>query len=73
MRGIVELEVLRAIERQLPAGIPIRSFFDLIVGTRYVTLVFCIPGQQLRAFQNIDRAFKEHGITHGKYLSRLQG
>ncbi|KAL8814115.1 MAG: hypothetical protein Q9223_006639, partial [Gallowayella weberi] len=33
MRGIVELEVLKAIERQLPAGIPIRSFFDLIVGT----------------------------------------
>ncbi|KAL8777571.1 MAG: hypothetical protein Q9213_007807 [Squamulea squamosa] len=33
MRGIVELEVLRAIERQLPVGIPIRSFFDLIVGT----------------------------------------
>ena len=39
MRGIVELEVLKAIERQLPAGIPIRSFFDLIVGTRYVTLM----------------------------------
>lgn len=34
IRGIVELEVLKAIERQLPAGIPIRSFFDLIVGTR---------------------------------------
>ncbi|KAL8929810.1 MAG: hypothetical protein Q9208_000954 [Pyrenodesmia sp. 3 TL-2023] len=33
MRGIVELEVLKAIERQLPAGIPIRNFFDLIVGT----------------------------------------
>ncbi|KAL8687035.1 MAG: hypothetical protein Q9224_005271, partial [Gallowayella concinna] len=33
IRGIVELEVLKAIERQLPAGIPIRSFFDLIVGT----------------------------------------
>ncbi|KAL8736432.1 MAG: hypothetical protein Q9166_000224 [cf. Caloplaca sp. 2 TL-2023] len=33
MRGIVELEVLQAIERELPAGIPIRSFFDLIIGT----------------------------------------
>ena len=35
VRGIVELEVLRAIERELPANIPITSFFDLIVGTRY--------------------------------------
>ncbi|KAL8916178.1 MAG: hypothetical protein Q9172_006425 [Xanthocarpia lactea] len=33
MRGIVELEILKAIERQLPAGVPIRSFFDLIIGT----------------------------------------
>ena len=36
MRGIVELEVLKAIERELPENIPISSFFDLIVGTRYV-------------------------------------
>ncbi|KAK0515924.1 hypothetical protein JMJ35_001958 [Cladonia borealis] len=33
IRGIVELEVLKAIEKALPADIPIRSFFDLIVGT----------------------------------------
>ena len=36
MRGIVELEVLKAIERDLPGKIPIRRFFDLIVGTRFV-------------------------------------
>ncbi len=35
VRGIVELEVLKAIERELPANIPITSFFELIVGTRY--------------------------------------
>ena len=34
IRGIVELEVLKAIERELPANIPIISFFELIVGTR---------------------------------------
>ena len=34
--GIVELEVLKAIEMKLPLNIPIRSFFDLIIGTRYV-------------------------------------
>lgn len=36
MRGIVELEVLKAIETKLPHNIPVRSFFDLIVGTRFV-------------------------------------
>lgn len=36
MRGIVELEVLKAIEEKLPLRIPVRDFFDLIVGTRFV-------------------------------------
>jgi patatin-like phospholipase/acyl hydrolase len=34
MRGIVELEVLKAIEYHIGVGIPVRAFFDLIVGTR---------------------------------------
>jgi len=34
IRGIVELEILRAIERFMGDKIPIQSFFDLIVGTR---------------------------------------
>lgn len=38
MRGIAELEVLKAIQQQLPRGIPIHMFFDLIVGTRYATI-----------------------------------
>lgn len=33
MRGIVELEVLREIEKALGDKIPIQAFFDLIVGT----------------------------------------
>ncbi|KAH7392786.1 acyl transferase/acyl hydrolase/lysophospholipase [Pyrenochaeta sp. MPI-SDFR-AT-0127] len=33
IRGIVELEVLRAIQRQFSDRIPIRAFFDLIIGT----------------------------------------
>ena len=36
MRGIAELEVLKAIQNHLPR-IPIHEFFDLIVGTRYGT------------------------------------
>jgi patatin-like phospholipase/acyl hydrolase len=40
IRGIVELEVLRAIQQELGGTggekIPIQAFFDLIVGTRQV-------------------------------------
>lgn len=35
MRGILELEILRAVELALGGKIPIQAFFDLIVGTRY--------------------------------------
>ena len=35
---MVELAVLRAIELALPRDIPVRAFFDLIVGTRYVEM-----------------------------------
>lgn len=35
IRGIVELEILRLIQKALGANIPIQDFFDLIVGTRY--------------------------------------
>lgn len=34
MRGIVELEVLRAVEQALGGKMPVQAFFDLIVGTR---------------------------------------
>ncbi|PIA80036.1 hypothetical protein CB0940_12119 [Cercospora beticola] len=33
VRGIVELEVLHAIERELDGSLPVQAFFDLIVGT----------------------------------------
>lgn len=38
MRGIAELEVLKAIQNHLPRGIPVHMFFDLIVGTRYAMM-----------------------------------
>jgi hypothetical protein len=34
IRGIVELGVLQAIEKKLGGKIPIRAFFDLIIGTK---------------------------------------
>lgn len=40
MRGIVELEALKAIEEKLPLLIPVRDFFDLIVGTRFVYRIY---------------------------------
>lgn len=38
MRGIVILEVLRQIQQELGGRIQVQEFFDLIVGTRLVTL-----------------------------------
>lgn len=35
VRGIVELEILRAIELEFGGQVNIQHFFDLIVGTRY--------------------------------------
>lgn len=40
VRGIVELEVLRAIEEELGGNLHIQAFFDLMVGTRYVCIHF---------------------------------
>lgn len=37
MRGIVELEILRFIERAMGSNLRIQYFFDLIVGTRSVS------------------------------------
>ncbi len=36
IRGVVELEILSALEKEIGGKIPIQEFFDLIVGTRYV-------------------------------------
>lgn len=41
VRGIIELEVLRAIEGELGGKLPIQAFFDLIVGTRQVNSKLC--------------------------------
>lgn len=39
VRGIVELVLLNAIQKELGSHVPIQDFFDLIVGTRYVLSV----------------------------------
>jgi hypothetical protein len=40
VRGIVELEVLREIQKMIRVNIPIIEFFDLVVGTRYESTKF---------------------------------
>ena len=35
VRGIIELTILREIEKELGDKIPIQAFFDLMVGTRF--------------------------------------
>lgn len=37
VRGVIELAILREIEKALGDHVPIQNFFDLIVGTRLVT------------------------------------
>jgi hypothetical protein len=46
VRGIIELEVLKALEAELGGKLPIQAFFDLIVGTRQVKRILYLPGTQ---------------------------
>ena len=41
IRGIVELEILRQIEKAMGGGLNIQCFFDLIVGTRSCLPTLC--------------------------------
>jgi hypothetical protein len=53
VRGIVELEVLKLIAAEFDYGINVQSFFDLIVGTRYVSHVaICCSLVLINAFQH---------------------
>ncbi|KAL8906193.1 MAG: hypothetical protein Q9171_006376 [Xanthocarpia ochracea] len=80
MRGIVELEILKAIERQLPAGVPIRSFFDLIVGTStggLIALGLGIEGWStqtcIRNFEKLcDTAFTPRELHKIPVLGKLE-
>ena len=41
IRGIVELEILRQIEKAMGGRLAIQCFFELIVGTRSDVLALC--------------------------------
>ncbi|KAK1832963.1 acyl transferase/acyl hydrolase/lysophospholipase [Podospora conica] len=59
IRGIVELEVLKCIEKALGEQLPIQSFFDLIVGTSAGGLVALGLGQMGWSVDDCIRRFQD--------------
>lgn len=53
IRGIVELQVLREVERKLGGKIKIQDFFDLIVGTRFLTSLLSSMNVAKADFQTV--------------------
>ncbi|KAF1927873.1 FabD/lysophospholipase-like protein [Didymella exigua CBS 183.55] len=76
MRGIVELEVLRAVQKQLGDHIPIQAFFDLIVGTStggIIALGFGVKNWSIKqcteTFLNLcDKAFSKRKLQSISFL-----
>ena len=46
IRSVVQLVILRHIEKVIDLGIPVQDFFDLIIGTRYVFMFRLSPGSE---------------------------
>jgi hypothetical protein len=42
VRAVIQLVILAMIEKRIGLGIPIQEFFDLIVGTRYVSTLLIL-------------------------------
>ncbi|KAF2680909.1 FabD/lysophospholipase-like protein [Lentithecium fluviatile CBS 122367] len=58
VRGIVELEILRAIELELDDKVPIQAFFDLIVGTSTGGIISLGVGHEGWTVQDCTEKFK---------------
>ncbi|KAF3039476.1 hypothetical protein E8E12_000358 [Didymella heteroderae] len=79
MRGIVELEVLRAVQKQLGDQIPIQAFFDLIVGTStggIIALGFGVKGWSIKqcteTFLNLcNQAFSKRKLQSISFLKHF--
>ncbi|CAK3752481.1 hypothetical protein DOTSEDRAFT_168601 [Lecanosticta acicola] len=66
IRGIVQLEVLRAIEQTLASHLPVQSFFDLIVGTGtggLVGLALTMNDRSIESCIDMFSAICEHAFT----------
>ena len=68
VRGIVQLEVLQAIQQYLGDKIPIRTFFDLIVGTSTGGLIAITVGAKNWSLSRCKREFKR--FSHHAFTPR---
>ncbi|KAE8453842.1 hypothetical protein EG329_007618 [Mollisiaceae sp. DMI_Dod_QoI] len=59
VRGIIELEILKLIQKKLPTLIQIQSFFDLIVGTSTGGLVALGLGAKMWTVETCTKTFNE--------------
>lgn len=57
IRGVVQLEILRSIERALGRHLPVQAFFDLMVGTGTGGLVAVALGEQDRTVEQCQEMF----------------
>lgn len=71
IRGIVELEVLRAIEQALGGEIPVQAFFDLIVGTSTGGIIALALGVQQWPVDQCIEMFVS--LCDSAYTPRLKG
>ncbi|KAK4504134.1 hypothetical protein PRZ48_005049 [Zasmidium cellare] len=66
IRGVVQLEVLRAIEQALGSHLPVQSFFDLIVGTGtggLVAVALSMKDRTVDSCIDMFAAIAEHAFT----------
>jgi hypothetical protein len=59
VRGIIALDVLRAIEQSLGGKIPVQRFFDLIVGTRFVSHIKILDRLSFGLLDNLPTVLEE--------------
>lgn len=71
IRGIVQLEVLRAIEQSIGSHLPIQSFFDLIVGTGTGGLLGVAMSTQERTVESCIDMF--YALCDHAFTPRLKG
>ncbi|KAI5359445.1 putative Zinc finger, RING-type, patatin-like phospholipase domain-containing protein [Septoria linicola] len=71
IRGVVQLEVLRAIEQALGGHLPVQSFFDLIIGTGTGGLIATALSLKERSIDSITDMFS--AMCDHAFTPRLKG
>ncbi|KAF2211774.1 hypothetical protein CERZMDRAFT_42792 [Cercospora zeae-maydis SCOH1-5] len=66
IRGVVQLEVLRAIEQSLNGHLPVQTFFDLILGTGtggLIATALSLKGRTIDSITDMFAAMCDHAFT----------